>query len=104
MDVGWLWWLHAARLVGSMPAEISSVVPLLHQCESAVGLGRWGSGCALPLGWGFGWAWGLGSQLMCCQGLCMGSCALAFGALVDGALYKWWEVCYHLLQVFSGLV
>ncbi len=29
------------------------------------GGGVWGSGGALPPGWGYGWAWGLGSWLVC---------------------------------------
>ncbi len=59
-----LWRRHAAPLGMPVPADVgcqpgSRTVPGLVR---GGGLGIWG---ALPPGWGYGWAWGAGSWLVC---------------------------------------
>ncbi len=58
------WRLHAALLGMPVPADVGCQ-PGGRTVPELVRGGAWGSGGALPPGWGYGWAWGLGSWLVC---------------------------------------
>ncbi len=69
MGYWWLWMLflwrrHAALLGMPVPADVGCQ-PGGRTVPELVRGGVWGSGGALPPGWGYGWAWGLGSWLVC---------------------------------------
>ncbi len=59
-----LWRRHAALLGMPVPADVGCQ-PGGRTVPGLVRGGGLGSGGALPPGWGYGWAWGLGSWLVC---------------------------------------
>ncbi len=67
------WRLHAALLGMSVPADVGCQ-PGSRTVPGLVRGGTWGSGGALPPGWGYGWAWGAWVLVGVPPGAWVGAC------------------------------
>ncbi len=81
MGYWWLWMLflwrrHAALLGMPVPADVGCQ-PGGRTVPELVRGGVWGSGGALPPGWGYGWAWGAWVLVGVPPGAWVGACAWA---------------------------
>ncbi len=71
-----LWRRHAALLGMPVPADVGCQ-PGGRTVPGLVRGGVWGSGGALPPGWGYGWAWGAWVLVGVPPGAWVGACAWA---------------------------
>ncbi len=71
-----LWRRHAALLGMPVPADVGCQ-PGGRTVPELVRGGVWGSGGALPPGWGYGWAWGAWVLVGVPPGAWVGACAWA---------------------------